>query len=456
MESEKQRKIRDLLTEMRDPKGEKSIFKDYLSEAWELLGLDGKESLLSLEVLLIEAVINITIHKKKKMSADEYKKAAQKCDAYLLALGLLDGYYHTNEDRTPYAAADRHKDYLSKSDYMELVRPTFKSTDNINIEDAESKPRRNISQDDTRCRKYLGRYLSKTNNCQKCIEDGIKVHTEIIRPLDKREHMKRVIKLPKPCFTLKNFPLPTEQDDSSSPDSLSVKDELDDDVSIIDIEESENEKVQESEGGVETRPINSNPPEPSPPETGWLNTIISRFKMKLVTIRQSLTSVSFRLPKASSIALVISVSALAIIGVKWASIIEDRNVTAKKETSEALEDAKKIALNKIEIVNKYIELSLGEDDYLIVKTEPSELNPNDLFYVSSNPDAAYMENIHSGHVTAVKELADDVRSYSEVVVHDGSNAQDTAIILIKEPGQNESARNGKTDNGVSSGNFQEK
>ena len=58
--SEKQNKIYNLLTNMRELKDDdKSCFEDYLPEAWELLGLKSNKSLVSFEALLIEAVMNI-------------------------------------------------------------------------------------------------------------------------------------------------------------------------------------------------------------------------------------------------------------------------------------------------------------------------------------------------------------------------------------------------------------
>ena len=193
---------------------------------------------------------------------------------------------------------------------MELVRPTFKSTDNINIDDAQSKPRRNISQDDKRCRQYLSKHLSTAANCQQCLIDGIKNHTHMV---ELNGHKKREIKLPEPCFTLDNPSLFTEQDYNSKSGSLSTEDELDD-MPITNIEETDDKGTQEL-GGSEAEPIDPNPPEPSPYGAGWFGIFMGKFKVKLTAIKQLLSSASLHLPKASSITLVIAVSALAIMGI---------------------------------------------------------------------------------------------------------------------------------------------
>lgn len=451
--SEKQNKIYNLLTNMRELKDDdKSCFEDYLPEAWELLGLKSNKSLVSFEALLIEAVMNITIH-KKGVSADKYDKyreAVQKCDAYLLALGLLEGYYHTGKNGTPYIAADRHKDYLSKSDYMELVCPTFKSTDNINIDDAQSKPRRNISQDDKRCRQYLSKHLSTAANCQQCLIDGIKNHTHMV---ELNGHKKREIKLPEPCFTLDNPSLFTEQDYNSKSGSLSTEDELDD-MPITNIEETDDKGTQEL-GGSEAEPIDPNPPEPSPYGAGWFGIFMGKFKVKLTAIKQLLSSASLHLPKASSITLVIAVSALAIMGIKLVSIIENMNTTKEKEISQAKEEVEKIVPTKIEIMEKNIILPLGGEDYLKVETAPIELNQNDLCYTSSWPDVVRMENVHSKHMIATNELAAGARNYSDIVVHDVDDiVQDTATVIVGGPRKNEAAIDDKNDDEASSTGFE--
>lgn len=129
--------------------------------------------------------------------------------------------------------------------------------------------------------------------------------------------------------------------------------------------------------------------------------------------------------------------------------------TSEKEISTAIEDSKKIVPNKIEIKYKNIQLPLGGDCYLSVKTEPSELNPNDLFYVSSDRDVAYVENIHSNHVIAVENLKNSAKNYSDIVVTNiNGSAQDTATVTVEGAIQSKSELDGKNNDDTVPDDFQ--
>ena len=130
--------------------------------------------------------------------------------------------------------------------------------------------------------------------------------------------------------------------------------------------------------------------------------------------------------------------------------------TSEKDIYKAIEDSKKIVPNKIEIINKNIHLPLGEDCYLKVKTEPPELNPNDLLYVSSNLDVAYVENIHSNHVIAVENPKNSTKKYSDIVVTDiDGTAQDTATVSLVEINQSKSDLEGENNDDAATDDFQE-
>lgn len=417
----------------------KPNIEDYLPEAWELLSLKGNRSWASFEALLIEAVMNITIHKKGVL-ADKYREVAQKCDAYLLALGLLDGYYHTKEDGTPYIATDRHKDYLSNSDYMELVCSTFKSTDNININDAQSKPRRNISQDDTRCRKYLCKYLSKTNNCQKCLEDGIKAHTKIIELPD--GHKKRKIILPEPCFSLSSPLINTEQEESKSllavanenKKAVEPRYEQEPEPAIIESADSEtlntankrtsanenigtpNEeilpKLRYTNNPPTTIPEGDSPdfPPPEPPQKD-----IKDFLLKVFGIISCGTSITICLT------FIILLVYFCKVKIETSIAINNREV---------FPDSIKIAKDQ-----QNLELRLGESVYLEIEVEPSSIKPENLDYVSSNNDIVQPKNRHSPCIIAAKELENDTEHEATITVH-GDNLdliEAKAIITVTDP-----------------------
>ena len=125
---------------------------------------------------------------------------------------------------------------------------------------------------------------------------------------------------------------------------------------------------------------------------------------------------------ASGLILALAI-ALIIVGY---CVVSQNKIISEKEA------AKKIAPTKIEIMEKNIMLPLGGGGYLKVKTEPSELNLNDLLYTSSNRDVVHMEDIHSNYMIATDDLADTVKNYSEIIVQgmDGV-AQDTEIFIFR-------------------------
>lgn len=418
--NEKKKRIEGLLTSMRYPKGEdnKWKFEDYLSDAWEILDLDGNKNLFSLEALLIEAVLNITINKRSS------KTTSQKCDAYLMVLGLLKGYPHTNEDGTVYAITDRHKDYLFYSDYMELIRHTLKRTDNIDINDSQSKPRQNISHDDTRCREYLAGYLSNKQECLKCLKDGLNKHTEIITLSDGRK--KRQIKLPEPCFTLKNFPILTEQE--SEPTQASSEEDKDSNNTV------EKDIIESGDGeGGETVSPQPEPPTNPPPEPPKPKKDIKDILLIIVI----------------SILGIVTVASIIILGM--CALYNKNNAEEKNSsTAEAVEDARNQKAQEITILNKdnLSSLHLGEKAYIAVETDPRELNPHELWYISSNPSVVAVKDDHDGQIKAAEQLVDGVENRSDITVKDpDSGAQDSITIFVDD--QDSRASEGKGGNNSS-------
>lgn len=431
------------------PKRKLKTFDDIVSDEWDNLGLEGAPNLKLIELILINAIKELYGDWDQETDETERKKKARMRDANLLSFGLLGGYYHTEEGANTWLS-DRYEEYLKKTDFVKIDYSGEGSYEEIARKDKIRKPGKQP--------RPLGSLTHFVSDGKEEIASKVfdVIHGRIYKDYLDEDGKVPTFKLPKPCYTSKSFPPPTEQDDNPKSASLLVENGVDNDGPMIDIGNTEDGQAQESEGGGEIESINPNPPEPSPPEAGWLNTIVDKLKTKLAIIKQSLPNAPLRLPKASSIALVISVSALAIMGIKLVSIIEDRNTTKEKEISQAKEEAEKIVPTKIEIMKKNIKLSLGEDDYLIVKTEPSELNPNDLLYTSSNRDAVHMEDIHSNHMIATDDLADNVKNYSEITVQDIDGiAQDTTTVIVRRSQKNDDAVDDKNDDEASSGNFEE-
>lgn len=202
--AEKTGAVRALLDQLREPKMDnKRLFVDFLPEAWKVLGLKGEPDLVSLEALLIAAVVRKTTPEKDQPPILKNKDMAKKRDAYLLTFGLLKKYYHTKEDGTHYTAAKRHKQYLSDVNYVTITYPGLLPSNELNINDSRSWPRQNLSQDDLRCRKALSEYLASSAICQKCLEEGLEKFTREVKLSD--GSFKRQIILPEPCYTLENF-----------------------------------------------------------------------------------------------------------------------------------------------------------------------------------------------------------------------------------------------------------
>lgn len=190
--------IGSLLSQLREFNMEnKEVVDNLLREAQKLFGLGDELDIISLDAFLIQAIM-YHVFGSKGEPAQIDKAHAVKRDTYLLALGLLDGYYHIKNDGSYYTASERHKQYLTDSDYMKLSR--FKPSDNLDIDYAQSAPRRRLSTADKRCREKLESLLSDNKKCKKCLEEGKEKY------IKKSKNGKKYIDLPKLYYTLDNFP----------------------------------------------------------------------------------------------------------------------------------------------------------------------------------------------------------------------------------------------------------
>lgn len=158
-----------------------------------------------------------------------------------------------------------------------------------------------------------------------------------------------------------------------------------------------------------------------------------------------------RLFKVLAIICTISVSMLGVA----ATIFVVNYLVKNYEISTAKEESRHITAREIEIENKNIMLSLGKSTDLMVHIRPSELEPGDLFYVSTHPNVVYVDNIHSNHITAEKSLNSDAQRSVNIVVHDIDGvAQDTATVIVRGTQKNEAAIDDKNDDEASSTGFE--
>lgn len=220
--------INGLLTNMRGPSGTKAdgednkFFKYYLPDAWEVFGFTCKQDLLSFEAFLIEAITCAIIPKPGTVSKERYKVAMRRKDICLLSFGLLAGYYHTSKDGVQYSASERHTQYLQKnmSDFIAITYFDSLLPNDYDVDMYQKKAKDIIPKDDERCRRLVAGYLSKENNCQKCLAAGVK---KFIKENEKGE---KYIDLPKPCYTLDNFLPPnanSAEEDNDGQDEITEK-----------------------------------------------------------------------------------------------------------------------------------------------------------------------------------------------------------------------------------------
>lgn len=126
------------------------------------------------------------------------------------------------------------------------------------------------------------------------------------------------------------------------------------------------------------------------------------------------------------------------------------NLAIKFEVSWAKKTAENILPDEIKIINKNIQLSPGEDDYLKIETKPEQLEPEKLSYRSLDNDIVSPENLHSPHIIAGETLKNDAENTTIIMVHGDGYAQDIATVRVIERNTN-GIQTGSVGNGVSVG-----
>ncbi|MDE7418233.1 MAG: hypothetical protein K2N44_18330, partial [Lachnospiraceae bacterium] len=333
-----QTNIFNLLTDMRGPadstarnKKNDKFFQDYINDAWDTLGITEEQlyktweaientseypkgeartcnltkyqKLMLLEALIIETVTRAIVPTKR----NEEIVAVRRRDVYLLSIGLLEGYYHTAENGTYFSAAERHQQYIQRSDFIAIMYFNSLLPDEYDIVKYQKKAKYLIAQDDKRCREFLAEYLSKEDNCRICLEEGARKHiNKVIRD---GQNVRYQIKLPSPCYTLENFhyvepskdttdkskdsedydkPKRTEntqeEDCSETPDSA-VNDG--NTIQQLDDTETTEDNIQEDRY---TENPSSDPPNPPKP-TGKVSPSIIIFRITVIVLSLSLLTV---------------------------------------------------------------------------------------------------------------------------------------------------------------------
>ena len=184
------------------------------------LGNDLK--LIDFEAFIIEVII-CDAKKLAKKHEKEYTWPAKRQDIYLLVFGLLEGYYYKDTTSIPIkyvSLSDRRKKYILESDYAKLAY-------NVDVPKSDKEKTLFVNKyigvlytRSTRCKDDITDFLSKTTDAER---EGILLAAKAKHIVDGK------IRLPKPVYTLDNFPpsnatdIENSENKSTKPISTSVK-----------------------------------------------------------------------------------------------------------------------------------------------------------------------------------------------------------------------------------------
>ena len=214
------KKVLDLL---RKPNGNKKSnakkFEDVVPVAWKKLGLKGNPSPVDLEKLLINLILKL-YDVENAEDIEEKPKIAQKRDFSLLSFGLLDGYYHTEEkngQKVNIPSEERYERYLNDGYFIEFRYSDEGSYQDIKIKDknrniiaksAQPRPLNNLTKIAGECKDEIAKELLKLIKEEK--------YKQYIDKSQGTDNTDTPLVLPKPCYTLKNFPPKVSESESES------------------------------------------------------------------------------------------------------------------------------------------------------------------------------------------------------------------------------------------------
>lgn len=209
-----------VLDEIRKPNGKEhtndKTFAQIVPDVWNKLGLEGKPSQVLLERLLINLILTMYDAEKETLDIEKRIKAKQR-DFSLLMFGLLDGYYHTEEKcgkQVNVRSEDRYERYLNDGYYISLDY----SDEGTYQEIKEKDKKRNIKSKSAQPRP-LNSLTKIAGSCKTEIAGKL---LKLINSKDYKQYMRGTmpIDLPKPYYTLANFPsknMNPESDSTNNP-----------------------------------------------------------------------------------------------------------------------------------------------------------------------------------------------------------------------------------------------
>lgn len=183
-------------------------------EISDALNLKNILTVFELKVFLIEA----TKDKRNKIKKSE-------SDIVLVALGLLDGYYcdenyiEGTDSSKALEIGNRREKYLSSGPYIRTKRGRrYSSYDDLEDQATKRSIKNALSRKDERLIIKLAEYIANLKNPLDYIKNAVQNSEHVIKNASAQDKAEKLIRLPKQCYFLHDFPVPGERIGKSDTD----------------------------------------------------------------------------------------------------------------------------------------------------------------------------------------------------------------------------------------------
>lgn len=401
-------------------------FKNIVSDEWNALKLDEEPDFKLIELIIINSIEELYGSWDQETDETTRRRKARMRDASLLSFGLLDGYYHTKRKVNTWLS-DRYNEYLENSDFVKIDYPGEGSYKEIARKDKIRKPGKQP--------RPLGSltgfvYDGKEQIASKVFDiiDG-----KIYKGYLDKDGEAQMFELPKPCYTLKNFPLPTEQEEESDPCQPLVEDALSKNDSSARKTEAFGKKEKQS-----------------PKEKYWGKSTDAKLKIKDKDTKDFII-------KCSVVALLVIavISAFARVLI----VIHNNNVSQKAVLAALENSSVNQKPSSIRFSNPDEWLPFGQPTNLTVNPSPDDATLDGLRCKSEGDNAHMIEVLSEPglHIKAIDEFDGSepcnvsVKAYMEY----NDSISDVVTIHVIKDGENEPTGEGELDD-KSSGNSSQK
>ena len=431
--------VEGVLDHLRKPNGRKlkndKLFSEIVPYAWEMFGFKGDSNQTKLELLLIN--ITIEIYDIEAQEEKERQKNARLRDCTLLTFGLLKGYYHTEEKdgkKVNVPLRVRYENYLNNSDFIKLDYPGKGTYQEIKEQHKIGK-RKKVEEGNKKNGKSQNRPLNLlTHRAGDGMEEVAKKLLALIENGSYEKYMQTPMKdnnakiqaiLPELCYTLEKF----------SPDTAESE------LEILESQKSENTPyLSEEPSSFSLTPLAND-------TVGNIGTKINNECFDEVNDEAGISVNKTKDPDNRPYIFTIFILTLVSIALLLSLTFEkSRKKTREEEAIRAAELAIENGSNRdiatsIQIINKYIELHPGDEDDLIVKVTPKEINIKDLDYTSSEPTVVTTDK---NHIIA-RYGWDEYACHDVVITVQSGIIEDKAEITVLNPNETGDILSGGTD-----------